>query len=138
MSTKPNRSPLLLQGILLVVATLLLHALFGCGGDPVDLEPRIRPVRYQPVYATGGSRVRVFSGVAEAGIESKLSFKVAGTIERLNVTMGDAVSAGDEIGHLDDDDYRIRHAEPLRQGRGFADAVRSSGPTGTCRLRAHA
>jgi multidrug efflux system membrane fusion protein len=90
------------------VCALIFGASLGCGGEPVDLAPHIRPVRYQPVYATGGSRVRSFSGVAEAGIESKLSFKVAGSIETLAVKLGDSVRAGQLIAELDATDHQLQ------------------------------
>ncbi|MCB0295921.1 MAG: efflux RND transporter periplasmic adaptor subunit, partial [Calditrichaeota bacterium] len=51
----------------------------------------LRPVRYQTIYATGGDRMRTFSGVAQAAIESRLSFKVGGTIRNINVKVGDEV-----------------------------------------------
>ncbi len=88
--------------------SLGLAVALACDREEPGRETIVRPVRYERVYSGATSRVRSFSGTARASIESRLSFKVAGTIERLNVTMGDAVSAGDEIGHLDDDDYRIR------------------------------
>jgi RND family efflux transporter MFP subunit len=50
----------------------------------------------------------VFSGVAEAGIESKLSFKVAGSIENLAVKLGDSVRAGGLIAKLDDTDFQLQ------------------------------
>ena len=65
---------------------------FSCGDKP---EPgaAIRPVRYVEVYSTGGTRTRTFSGVAKAGIESNLSFKVPGTVQNILVKVGDSVRA---------------------------------------------
>lgn len=76
-------------------------------------EPRelIRPVRYARVYTTGGSRLRTFSGTVQAGIESRLSFKVAGTVKTIAVSVGDAVKKGQLLVELDDSDYRIRVQE---------------------------
>ena len=42
--------------------------------------PRIRPVRYQEVAQVAATRIRTFSGAAKAAMESKISFKVAGTV----------------------------------------------------------
>lgn len=71
-------------------------------------EPVIRPVRYQAAYSTGGSRVRSFSGTARASVESRISFKVPGTIRRVAVEVGDTVRSGQLIAELDDEDYRLQ------------------------------
>lgn len=68
----------------------------------------IRPVRYFQVFSTGGTRVRNFSGVAQAGLESRLSFRVPGTVKRIAVKLGDRIRAGQLIAELDSSDYQIR------------------------------
>jgi len=68
----------------------------------------IRPVRYQPVFSTGGNRVRTFTGVAQAGLESQLSFRVPGIVKSVPVEVGDAVEAGQLIAELDPSDYRLQ------------------------------
>lgn len=71
-------------------------------------EPVIRPVRYEQVFAGGGARVRWFAGVARAGIESRLSFRVAGTVRGIPVEVGDSVTAGQLLAELDPQDYQIK------------------------------
>ena len=61
-------------------AVVLLLATWGCA-EQAPPEPVLRPVRTQQVFSTGVERVRSFSGIARAGQESRLSFKVAGTVE---------------------------------------------------------
>jgi RND family efflux transporter MFP subunit len=63
------------------------------------------------VYSSGGRQVRTFSGVAQAGVESKLSFKVAGTIKRLVVDVGDQIQAGQLIAELDAADFSLQAQE---------------------------
>jgi RND family efflux transporter MFP subunit len=92
----------------LCCAALVLPLLISCGGEKQEAETIIRPVRYQPVYATGGTRVRKFSGVARAGVESNLSFKVTGTVRRLAVKVGDDVTPGQAIADLDPADYELQ------------------------------
>lgn len=107
--------------------TLMLVASFaavfaGCSGEEQS-ETVLRPVRYERIYATGGNRVRVFSGTARAGVESRLSFKVPGTIRRLTVQVGDSVQAGQLIAELDANDYRLeveRAEAALAQARAQA------------------
>ncbi len=96
--------------ILLAVMPWVL-LLPACEGEEPVREPIIRPVRTQQVFSTGGTRVRTFAGAAQAGLESRLSFKVAGTVRVLNVQVGDVVQAGDLIAELDPIDYRLQVEE---------------------------
>jgi RND family efflux transporter MFP subunit len=59
------------------------------------------------VYTIGGERSRTFSGATKAGQEARLSFKVAGTIRRIHVKVGDKVNASALIAELDPKDYRL-------------------------------
>ncbi|MBT3345926.1 MAG: efflux RND transporter periplasmic adaptor subunit, partial [Gemmatimonadetes bacterium] len=78
-------------------------------------EPIIRPVRSQAVFVTGAARVRSFTGTARASKESQLSFKVAGTVARVSVAVGDLVSAGAHLASLDDGDFRLQMQEAEAQ-----------------------
>jgi RND family efflux transporter MFP subunit len=82
-------------------------ALTGCAGEPPEQEP-LRPVRVEQVFLSGGSRVRTFSGTARAGVESRLSFKVAGTVRRINVKTGDTVRRGQLLAEIDPRDYELQ------------------------------
>jgi RND family efflux transporter MFP subunit len=88
-----------------------LAVLASCGGEKETPQAPIRPVRYAAVLATGGARERTFSGIAQAGVESSLSFKVAGTVERVAVKVGDAVRRDQVMVALDASDYRLRVRE---------------------------
>jgi RND family efflux transporter MFP subunit len=65
-------------------------------------------VRYQIVYASGGTRQRSFSGVAQSSVQTALSFKVGGTIQRLPIKVGDQVRVGQSIAELDPKDYELQ------------------------------
>jgi RND family efflux transporter MFP subunit len=80
----------------------------GCGKEEPGPEPIVRPVRTVQVFAGDAARVRSFSGLSRAGLESNLSFKVAGTVERLPVKVGDRVRSGQLLAALDDTDYELR------------------------------
>ena len=71
-----------IKHILLVGAACILSISFLLCGKKEEVREIIRPVRYQQVFATGGTRVRTFSGAIQAGHESRLSFKVPGTVQR--------------------------------------------------------
>lgn len=88
-------------------AVVLLLATWGCA-EQTPPEPVLRPVRTQQVFSTGVERVRSFSGIARAGQESRLSFKVAGTVEVLDVKLGDRVRQGQVLARLDPQDYQLR------------------------------
>jgi RND family efflux transporter MFP subunit len=100
----------------------------GCGdGEPPP--ETLRPVRTQQVFSTGGVRVRSFSGSARSGTESRLSFRVTGSIVELPVRVGDSVGVGQLIARLDAEDYRLamREAEAgLAQARAQAQNAESN------------
>jgi len=68
----------------------------------------IRPVRYEPVYATGGGRARSFPGTSQAAVESELSFRVSGSLRKVAVKVGDEIEAGGLVAELDPRDYELR------------------------------
>ncbi len=109
-----------------VALLTLLPLLDGCGEEPEEIREVIRPVRCQQVFATGGDRVRSFSGVSQAGEESRLSFKVPGTIERLAIAVGDRVEAGDLIATLDAGDFRLQVEEAEATLRRYEAQERSA------------
>ena len=101
-----------------ILITTLFFLGFACN-TPHEQPEIIRPVRYAKVYSTGGTRTRTFSGVAKAGIESDLSFKVPGTVQQVAVKVGDSVRKSTVIAALDREDYEIQVQQArasLRQG----------------------
>jgi RND family efflux transporter MFP subunit len=96
-----------------LVTLLLVSTLATSCADAPEVEEVIRPVRYEAVLATGGSRVREFSGIAQAGLRSRLSFKVAGTVSRLPAQVGDSVSGGQLLVQLDPADYELAVQEAV-------------------------
>ena len=116
------------RGRSLPVAFVAALVATACSDPPPPAEPVIRPVRHVVVRATGGQRIRTFSGVARAGVESVLSFRVAGTIATLAVEVGDQVRAGQPLAVLDPVDYelQVREAEAsLRQAEARAGNARA-------------
>ncbi len=90
-------------------AGLLLTVLIINGCEKPEPEAElIRPVRYTQVFKSGGDRVRSFTGVAQSGVESLLSFKVSGTVKRVAVNVGDTVNRGALIAEIDPSDYELQ------------------------------
>ena len=95
-----------------------------CGEAPAPAEPVVRPVRTMVVRPVAGGRIRTFSGVAQASVESSLSFRVPGVVARVAVGVGDRVRAGETIAELDPADYElgVEEAEAaLRQAEAQAE-----------------
>ncbi len=98
-------------------------ALLGACAEPSPPEPVVRPVRSVVVEAASAERSRSFSGVARAGVESTLSFRVTGAVSRVAVRIGDSVEEGALLAELDPVDYglQVREAEAgLRQAEARA------------------
>jgi RND family efflux transporter MFP subunit len=109
--------------ICLFLSTIICMVMIGCGEKKEESKTIIRPVRYQQVYSKGSGRIRTFSGSARAGQHSRLSFKVAGTVKRVLVSVGDRVDVGDLLAELDPKDYalKVQQAEAaLDQGKAQA------------------
>lgn len=87
-----------------------------------NVKEIIRPVRTEQVFSTGGERDRVFSGVVQAGSESKLSFKVPGTVNKVHVEIGSKVRAGQILAELDPTDYEIQ----VKQAENARDQARAA------------
>ncbi len=94
----------------LVSRLLLLLLIVSCEKKEVH-PPELRPVKYAVVQNLGKGEERIFSGAAHAELETKLSFKVAGTIERLPVGSGEFVTGGVMIAQLDQLDYQLKEQE---------------------------
>jgi RND family efflux transporter MFP subunit len=95
----------------------------------------IRPVRTEQVFSTGGERIRTFSGLVQAGTESNLSFKVPGTVQKVNVEIGSKVSTGQLLIQLDPTDYDIQVKE-TENARDLARAAEIQAESNYERMRA--
>ena len=95
------------------VMTVVGIAILGvtCNRQETTAEPELRPVRTEIVSLSGANRQRTFSGTFRAGMESRLSFRVPGSVQRLNVSVGQSVSPGYVISQLDSRDYELQVQE---------------------------
>ena len=88
------------------LATAVLFA-WSCAEEVEAPEPVIRPVRTHQVETSNGGDRAIYAGVAQAGIESRLSFRVNGTVEQIGVKVGDRVRRGKVLARLDATDFEL-------------------------------
>lgn len=91
---------------IVILATLTL---LGCAKEEVEKAPILRPVKYIEIEETSSELAREFSGTIKAETESKLSFRVGGTIDSKFVSLGDEVSAGEILAEVDRIDYEVKY-----------------------------
>jgi RND family efflux transporter MFP subunit len=91
------------------VTTLILAALIttGCEEQQQPLEPALRAVRTLRVEATSTQRQRTLSGLSASSRQTRLSFKVGGTVTEVPVQVGDSLAAGDLVARLDAAPYEL-------------------------------
>ncbi len=115
--------------------TLLLCSCKSPEPTTFSEENTIRPVRYQQVFSKGGiGQARSFAGLSQTGIELKLSFQVAGTVDKILVKPGDLVRTKQMLAQLEAAEYQnslqqmenaLAHAQKLAQdARKHYDQIR--------------
>ncbi|MEM9334604.1 MAG: efflux RND transporter periplasmic adaptor subunit [Pseudomonadota bacterium] len=95
--------------LLIVMAAGL--AVSACGEQTQEFEERLRPVRVISVNDDNVFRGRTFSGTSKSSLESRLSFKVTGTVIDLPVQIGQRLNAGDTIAEMDAASYVLQQQQ---------------------------
>ncbi len=110
-----------------VLLLLFILSFSSCGEkEAAQITETLRPVRYGKVIKTGTDEDQVFSGTAQSAKESKLSFKVAGTINRIYVKVGDRVRTGQLIAALDAIDYTVSYDQAVAQKKSSETQIKSA------------
>lgn len=107
---------------------LLLMVLFclSCKEKTVETVNKIRPVKYAKIEKSTGQTSHTFSGLVIAKNEVALSFKVSGTLSKVNVRLGDKVKKGHLIATIDPTDYTIQSNQAVSQKEGAVANRQSS------------
>ena len=108
----------ILSGGKITIGFLFILGVFfsSCGNErPREVVDSIRPVKYQKVIRSYNIDKRRFSGVVKSSMESQMSFKVAGTINRINVKVGDRLRTGQLIAKIDATDYDVNFDQAVAQ-----------------------
>ena len=90
---------------------LVAGLLISCSDPEPVVQEVIRPVKFVEADTAGSSASRILAGVVRAGVESRLSFRVPGTIQSLDIEVGSVIKRGQEIARLDSTDYDLRVEE---------------------------
>ncbi len=110
----------------MVMASLLIGA---CSGPEEEQEFIVRPVRTVVVNEDAAANLKTFSGVSRSAQESRLSFKVNGTVASVPANVGDRIVAGSVIASLDASTYdlQLQQAQAtVEQSRAAARNARAS------------
>ncbi|MFT7520706.1 MAG: RND family efflux transporter MFP subunit [Kiritimatiellia bacterium] len=87
---------------------LICLCLAACSATPDLADAPIRPVRSVLVEEVGGALTGVFSGTTEAGDQATLAFPTPGSVESVDVRVGDRVTDGMVLARLDDSQLRLQ------------------------------
>jgi len=128
MKTHQKRKTIGFISLLLLVGTIQ-----GCK-EQVITEKKLRPVKSMEIVSESMTTSRVFSGTAHASQEANLSFKVSGTVNKVNINVGDRVKRGDVIAQLDPDTFQVE-LEQAKADVAQANALRRSAESEYQRLR---
>ncbi len=91
-----------------IACLTLAMALVACDAGPDVEEELLRPVRFLTIADNVDGRDRTFSGSLKSIRESRLSFKVAGTVTNVPVQIGQQLNRGDLIAQLDSDSFALQ------------------------------
>lgn len=91
-----------------LVFTLGCSLIVGCSEPEKEKkEDPIRPVRTEVISPSTTGQERNFAGVSQAGVNSKLSFRVSGLIESIPVQVGEKVEQGQLVASLNSRDIEL-------------------------------
>ncbi len=120
-------SSLNLNQSLFQVIILFVLIFSSCGNEKKEvIEQVIRPVKYGEVIMSGDILNETFSGSAQSSKESKMSFKVGGTITKINVHVGDQVKRGELIAKVDQTDYSVQYQQSLANMKSVETQIQSA------------
>ena len=75
---------------------------------------------------SGDALSETFSGSAQSSKESKVSFKVSGTLNRLHVKVGDIVRKGQLIAKVDQTDYSVQYQQSVANNKSSTTQIQSA------------
>lgn len=108
--------------ITILISLCAVSLISACDTEQDTLETIVRPVRTVVVNNDNTSSLKTFSGVSQSAQESRLSFKVSGTVIKIPAKVGDTIKAGTVIASLDTSTYRLQ----LQQAQASVEQSRAA------------
>ena len=89
---------------------VLVPLLTACGEDAADADKMLRSIRTITVSEPASGKMRRYSGVVEAAVNSSISFEVSGNVQKVNVDVGERVTKGQVLAVLDEQTHQLNVA----------------------------
>ncbi|MEM1092888.1 MAG: efflux RND transporter periplasmic adaptor subunit [Pseudomonadota bacterium] len=94
--------------IRIITGALVTLTLAACQeSDAPPAAEALRPVRVMVVDDGGDNRTRSFTGITQSTQESRMSFRVSGTVIELPVQVGDQLGSGDLLARINPSTYDL-------------------------------
>jgi len=93
-----------------VFALCLMLLLCNCGNKEAAVTKNIPVVNLSTVQIAKGISENSYPGTTQAADESRLAFRVAGTLESIPVKVGNRVRKGQVLARMDSRDYKVQLA----------------------------
>mgnify|MGYP001301564513 CR=1 FL=1 len=86
---------------------VLLPLLTACGDDETENSGPVRAIRTVTVSEPASGKMRRYSGVVEAAVNSSISFEVSGSVQAVNVDVGERITEGQVLAALDEQVHQL-------------------------------
>lgn len=86
---------------------VLSPLLTACGEDAGEADKLLRSIRTITVSEPASGKMRRYSGVVEASVNSSISFEVSGNVQKVNVEVGERVTKGQVLAVLDEQTHKL-------------------------------
>jgi membrane fusion protein, multidrug efflux system len=92
-----------------LVFSVFGYSVYGKNQLKENTEPEAlqRPVKHMVLKKSLSTNVRVFPGMVNVAGETKLAFRVNGTLQKIDVRIGQRVKKDEIIAHIDPRDFKI-------------------------------
>ncbi|MFV0431078.1 MAG: efflux RND transporter periplasmic adaptor subunit [Alphaproteobacteria bacterium] len=98
----------MLKKILTIISLASLTLLSACKQEKEEAQPLIRSVRTQTISNITDYQLREFAGQLTPGDQINLSFEVSGTLEEVDLEVGQNVKKGEVLAQLDPATYELQ------------------------------
>lgn len=86
---------------------LLVPVLTACSEEPPPPTETVRTIRTVTVSEPASGKMRRYSGVVEAAVNSSISFEVSGNVQKVNAEVGERITQGQVLAVLDEKTHKL-------------------------------